>query len=168
MYGGGESIAAVAESSDPIRIAGINYWKLEVEDGYEDYINVYLYVDFPSSIDALDQVGKLLLERSSGGAYFDGSTTLGGWLIDSNTISDYRWYNEEDPDSSIEPDRTDTFSVYNSNYSKTRAVVHRMLSSFLPITELTTGTSPVYPNAEIPDPKWHVTFNHIPGVPYPS
>lgn len=164
MWDNGSSLVAVATSTTSVRIAGINYWELTVVDGYSNYINTYMFIDLPSTVDATDSLGEMLLERTIGGGYFDGDTTLGGWLIDSDTISDYRWFNAADPDSSVELNRTDTFSVYNSNYSKTRAVVHRMLSSYLPITELTTGTAAIYPNATIPNPKWQVTFNHIPGV----
>lgn len=169
----GSALAAVAISTNPKKLAGINYWELKVDDGYPDYIDTFLFVDVPASVDAANLFGKMLLERSIGGFYFDGDTTLGGWLVDSNTIADYRWYNQQDSDSSSEEVssvtgelRKDTFSVYNSNYSKTRAVVHRMLSSYLPITELTTGTTAIYPNSNIQTPKWHVTFNHIPGVVY--
>lgn len=164
MWDNGLGIEAVAEATTSVQIAGINYWELEVIDGHNDYINTFLFIDVPATVDAVDSFGEMLLEREIGGSYFDGHTSLGGWLIDSDTISDYRWFNEEDPDSSIELNRTDTFSVYNSNYSKTRAVVHRMISSYLPITELTTGSGPIYPNQPIPSPKWNVTFNHIPGV----
>lgn len=156
----------VAESTTPIKIAGINYWKLSVIDGYENYIGVYIHIYVPSEIDASKELRKMLLEREIGGKFFNGDTTLGGWLVDDYTISDYRWYDLDDPDSSVEPGYTNTFSVYNSNYSKTRAVVHRLLSSYLPVTELTSGTDPVYYGKPIPNPKWTVTFNHIPGVPY--
>lgn len=164
MWNNGGYLEPIAESNTPIRVAGINYWKLEVIDGYDDYTNVFLYVDVPSTVDATESFGEMLLEREIGGLYFDGYTALGGWLVDADTISDYRWFDPTNPDTSIDFNRTDTFSVYNSNYSKTRAVVHRMLSNYLPITELTTGTDPIYPNAPIPNPKWQVTFNHIPAV----
>jgi phage tail-like protein len=160
----GEGLDVVAESNTYTVIAGINYWELEVVEGYEDYINVFFFVDVPSTVDATESFGQLLLEREIGGLFFDGDTSFGGWLVDGDTISDYRWFNEESPNSSVEPAGTNHITVYNSNYSKTRAVVQRMLSSYLPITELTTGTSPIYFNDEIPDPKWIVTFNHVPGV----
>lgn len=164
LYNNGVSNVVIAESSTPIVIAGINYWKLEVDDGYPNYVGAFIYIYASEDADADNKFRNLLLEREIGGAYFDGYTSFGGWLIDSDTISDYRWFNPEDPDTSIDANRTDTFSVYNSNYSKTRAVVHRMLSNYLPVTELTTGSGPVYPNQPIPSPKWTVTFNHIPGV----
>jgi hypothetical protein len=164
LYDDGEDLIVTAVSTTPIIVAGIYYHKLEVVDGYEDYVGTYIHIYTDPDVDATVSFGKMLLERSIGGSYFDGNTSLGGWLVDSDTISDYRWFNPEDPDSSIDLNRTDTFSVYNSNYSKTRAVVHRMLTTYLPVTELTTGTDPVYPGYPIPDQKWSVTFNHIPGV----
>lgn len=160
----GSGVVAIATATTPIKIAGINYWTLSVANGFTNYVNAFLFVDMPSTIDIEEDIGEMLLEREIGGKYFDGYTSLGGWLVDSDTISDYRWYDEDFPDTSIDSNRTDAFSVYNSNYSKTRAVVHRMLPSYLPITELTTGTATIYANSVIPNPKWHVTFNHIPGV----
>jgi hypothetical protein len=164
MKDDGLNLIAIAESNTPKKIAGINYWELTVTQGYDDYVNVFLFIYVPSIIDAPETFGEMLLEREIGGKFFDGDTSFGGWLIDSDTISDYRWFNEESPNSSIEPAGTNHISVYNSNYSKTRAVVNRMLSSYLPVTELTTGTDPVYFNKEVQNQKWTVTFNHVPGV----
>lgn len=157
----------IAESTSNIKIGGINYWELEVVEGYEDYVNAYINIYVQGEVDS-SQFGKMLLERSSGGTFFDGDTTLGGWLVDADTVSDYRWYREEFPPSgggAIAP--TDWISLYNSNYSKTKAVVNRMLPSYLPVTELTTGEEPVYYGFPIPSPKWSVTFNHVPGITQP-
>jgi len=164
MYYNGSDLQVISTSNNPKKISGINYWELEVIEGFTNYVNVFLFVDMPSTINIEEDIGEMLLEREIGGSYFNGYTSLGGWLVDSDTISDYRWYDEAFPDTSIDANRTDAFSVYNSNYSKTRAVVNRMLTSYLPITELTTGTATIYANSTIPNPKWNVTFNHIPGV----
>lgn len=166
VVGGPTNLVVVAESTTPITLGGIKYWPLEVVDGYNDYIGTFIQISVGSEIDPAEDFGEMLLERSPGGKYFDGNTSIGGWLVDSDTISDYRWYNPEDPNSSVEPDRTDTFSVYNSNYSKTRAVVDRLIKDYLPVTELTSGLGTIYSNRSIEFPKWVVTFNHIPGVPY--
>jgi hypothetical protein len=173
MRDNGSELVAVAASTTPQKLAGINYWELKVGNGFTDYTGTFLFIDVLSTVDAANLFGNLLLERSIGGFYFDGDTTLGGWIVDTNTISDYRWYNQQDSNSSIEEVSTvtgelrkDTFSIYNSNYYKTRAVVDRLLPSYLPVTELTTGTSTIYLNSDIPNPKWTVTYNHIPGVTY--
>lgn len=157
----------IAESTSHIEIGGINYWELEVVEGYENYVNAYINIYITGEVES-NQFGKMLLERSSGGTFFDGDTTLGGWLVDSDTVSDYRWYREEFPPTNpAGTAQTDYISLYNSNYSKTKAVVNRMLPSYLPVTELTTGDGPVYYGFPIPSPKWSVSFNHVPGITQP-
>jgi hypothetical protein len=154
----------VAESTTPTTISGIKYWTLSVPDTYTTYTNVYLAI-FTSSGDASATFRKMLLERAIGGLYFDGNTTLGGWLVDGNTVSDYRWYNPSDSDG-VSGTPVSNFSIYNSNYQKTRVVVNRLLTYLLPVTELTTGSSTIYSNGSVTSPKWSVKFNYIPGVTY--
>lgn len=157
-------IIVIAESTQHVEIGGINYWELRVVDGYNDYVDAYINVYTTGQVES-SQFGKMLLERDYAGLFFDGDTVLGGWLVDSDTVSDYRWYYEEFPPndpSGIAP--TDWLSLYNSNYSKTKAVVNRMLPSYLPVTELTTGSDPVYYGFPVTSPKWTVTFNHVPGI----
>jgi phage tail-like protein len=131
------------------------------------YKNMYLAIFQESEIDAQQHFNSMLLERATNGNYFNGNTSFGGWLVDGNTISDYRWYNPAAPNSASAGSAIENFSVYNSNYQKTRAVANRFLTNLLPVTQLTTGTAPVYSNGTVPDPEWDITFNHIPGVTYP-
>jgi hypothetical protein len=131
------------------------------------YKNTYLAIFQESEVDAQQHFNSMLLERAANGNYFNGDTSFGGWLVDGNTISDYRWYNPAAPNSASAGLAIENFSVYNSNYQKTRAVANRFLTNLLPVTQLTTGTAPVYSNGTVPDPEWTITFNHIPGVTYP-
>jgi len=131
------------------------------------YKNMYLAIFQESEIDAQQHFNSMLLERAANGNYFNGDTSFGGWLVDGNTISDYRWYNPAVPNGASPGLAIENFSVYNSNYQKTRAVANRFLTNLLPVTQLTTGTAPVYSNGTVPDPEWDITFNHIPGVTYP-
>jgi len=161
---GGASATLIASQSTPTTVGGIKYWGLTVPDTVTSYTNVYLAVFQTAVVDAPQHFNRMLLERAVGGVYFDGNTTLGGWLVDGNTISDYRWYNPAAPNGASPGLPIENFSVYNSNYQKTRAVVTRLMPQLLPVTELTNGTSTVYSNGSIPSPRWAITYNHIPGV----
>lgn len=164
----------IASATSSVQIGGIKYWVLIVKDGYPSYVGTYIYVRTTSTADASSYFKKMLLERAIGGPYFDGNTKFGGWLVDAYQenpvlISDYRWFNPDNPNSSSPKENlgTDTYSIYNSNYGKTRYIVDRLLKNYLPVTDLTTDTSlanPIYPDSVIANPKWEVTFNHIYGV----
>lgn len=71
------------------------------------------------------EVGRVLVERNIIGKYFDGSRIDGGWIIDSNALTDYRW--ARSPNSSL--------SMYTEDFGRTRSVVEAFLSRALPITE---------------------------------
>lgn len=131
------------------------------------YQNMYFTIFQKSEVNAQETFKYMLLEHVANGQYFDGNTSFGGWLVDGNTISDYRWYNPVAPNGASPGLPIENFSVYNSNYQKTRAVASRFLTNLLPVTQLTTGTDPVYSNGTVPNPEWSITFNHIPGVTYP-
>lgn len=161
---GGASATLVASQATSTTLGGIKYWGLTVPDSVTAYTNMYLSIFQLSTVDAPQHFSRMLLERQVGGLFFDGDTTFGGWLVDGNTISDYRWYNPAAPNGASPGLPIENFSVYNSNYQKTRAVVTRLIPQLLPVTELTTGTSPVYSNGAVPSPRWSVTYNHIPGV----
>jgi phage tail-like protein len=157
----------VAQATTATTVAGIKYWRLTVPSTYTSYIPVYFAIFQESDVDAQQHFNSMLLERATNGNYFNGNTSFGGWLVDGNTISDYRWYNPVAPNGASPGLPIENFSVYNSNYQKTRAVASRFLTNLLPVTQLTTGTASVYSNGTVPDPRWTITFNHIPGVTYP-
>lgn len=160
------SVVTLCSTSTSFTAGGVKYWKLSVPSSQTSYVSTYLRVKTTLG-DASTHMRQLLLEREFGGAYFDGNTSFGGWLLGSSTISDYRWYNPAASNSLTEGTAISNYSIYNSNYMKTRKVVNRLLLSLLPVTELTTGASAVYSNStSIPNPRWTVQFNHIPGVSY--
>jgi len=67
---------------------------------------------------------RFLIERNSIGGYFDGSTTLGGWLIgDGSSISDYRWEGTENL----------SLSIYNEDYQRTKLVLQDLIDDVLPV-----------------------------------
>jgi phage tail-like protein len=168
LYGNTSPVPVlVAQATTATTVAGLKYWRLTVPSTYTSYIPVYFAIFQESDVDAQQHFNSMLLERATNGNYFNGNTSFGGWLVDGNTISDYRWYNPAAPNDASPGLPIENFSVYNSNYQKTRAVANRFLTNLLPVTQLTTGTAPVYSNGTVPDPEWTITFNHIPGVSYP-
>jgi len=66
-----------------------------------------------------------LVEKNNKGRYFDGSTTRGGWLIDSSSISDYRWSGSAGA----------SVSMYTEDYERTKGVINSLLFEAFPITE---------------------------------
>jgi hypothetical protein len=71
------------------------------------------------------KVSRVLVERNIIGKYFDGSRIDGGWIIDTSSLSDYRW--ARSPNSSL--------SLYTEDFGRTRAVIESFLTRALPITE---------------------------------
>ena len=161
----------VAESSNPITIGATKYWNLTIPDSVTSYTPVFFTVFVGPQANILRGFSKLLLERTSGGEYFDGNQSNGGWLIESSSgskVSDYRWYYEAEPSSpTLEGDPELNYSVYNSNYQKKRALLNRYLKELIPVNQLSSSAT-VYSNDTSPleTPIWVVNWNAIPGVPY--
>jgi hypothetical protein len=103
---------------------------------------------------------NILLEENNVGSYFDGSSTRGGWVVDPNNIkvSDFQWYEPSGASASVNA----SFSIYNDNFQKTKALINLLLPTLLPVTELiTSGT--IYSNQPISVNKWSVVYNYLPG-----
>jgi len=160
----------VAYSNTPRLSNGVNYWQLPVSSSVTTYTNVRLVIFVKSTVVPTDSFKRMLLERSVNSEYFDGDTVLGGWVTNADNnifVSDYRWRDGTNPDSAVGAAH-ENFSVYNSNYQKTRAVAKRLLPSLLPVTELTdtsvTATNVAYSNRPVSSPRWTITFNNILGI----
>lgn len=82
----------------------------------------------------------LLAERNFLGTYFDGSTVRGGWLVDSSSVSDYRW----------EGAANASRSLFTEDYQRTKAALQDLLFDILPITEESKYTI--------------VSYNAVPGT----
>lgn len=169
-YSGTEDDLLICESSTPIDIGGIKYWELTVPDyGIGAQVGDTSFTIFVESDTNISRgFQKLLLERLLGGTYFDGDSTNGGWIVDyasGDRVSDYRWYNADDPNSDIEGAPQASFSVYNSNYKKTRVLADRYLSQILPVTQ-TSYSNVVYSNApnSVATPIWSLNWNVIKGL----
>lgn len=161
----------IAESSNPITIGGIKYWNLTIPSSVETYTPVFFAVFIGPKANLLRGFAKMLLERASGGEYFDGDTVNGGWLIESSSgsqISDYRWYYEPEPSSPTQEGTAElNYSVYNSNYQKKRALLNRFVKELIPVNQLSSSAT-VNSNdtGALSTPIWVVNWNAIPGVPY--
>lgn len=164
---GSAGAVQVAYSTTPRISNGIKYWELTVNSSVTSYTNTRLAIFVNSTVIPTDSFKRMLLERSINSEYFDGDTVLGGWVTnpDNNVfVSDYRWRDSTNPDSAVGTAHSN-YSVYNSNYQKTRAVAKRLLPSLLPVTELVNTSGVAYSNRTIGSPRWTITFNNIPGIP---
>jgi hypothetical protein len=167
---GNSGAVLVAEATTARISGGTRYWELVIPSSVASYTGMFLCVFIPS-VTPIESFKRMLLERSINAEYFDGTTVLGGWIRDAEggSRSDYRWYNPASPDAIGDQTasglKNKNYSVYNSNYQKTRTIARRLLPSVIPVTELTTAAT-VYSNRPIDsaDSRWSITFNHIPGV----
>lgn len=154
----GGSAGIIVKDINPQIVSGTPYWRLEVPSTVTTYTPVVLTIRFDVTKGSVEEFDYALLEKGYIGEYFDGDTIRGGWLVDGNSISDYRWLGTANQ----------SFSVYSANYQKTRNVVYRLLPEILPITNLLTPSfsGSVYSNKAI-DPtnyRYSIEFNKIPGV----
>lgn len=167
-YSGTVDDVLVCESTNPVVIAGIKYWELIIPNATSEWYTASFTMFVNTSANISRGFQKLMLEKTLGGSYFDGDTPEGGWVIDYATgqrISDYRWHNVDDPSSDIEGDPQQSYSIYNSNYKKTRVLADRYLAQILPVTQV-SYLSPIYSNApsDVSTPLWSLNWNIIKGL----
>ena len=90
------------------------------------------FFEFLVDLDAVTtyELSSLLAERNHLGEYFDGSSTRGGWIVDtSSSVSDYRWSSEgENNGNSYQ-----SISIYAEEYQRTRAILTNFFANSLPI-----------------------------------
>lgn len=170
-YSGTVDDELVVQSTTSTSIAGIRYWELEIPLlGAEvvNYIDVSFTIFVRSSANISRGFQKMLLEKLNGGKYFDGDSAEGGWVVNYTTgarTSDYRWYNSEDPNANTNGPAQQTYSVYNSNYKKTRSLADRYLPQILPVKQI-SSSAVVYSNNidNITTPIWTLMWNRIKGI----
>lgn len=110
----------VLATAAPVTINGVPTFS--IESPQDDTVNVEFYVDLSQG--PVD-LANMLLELNYLGSYFDGDTKRGGWLVDSQSISDYRWSGDDH----------DSPSVYSEDYERTKHIINLLVYSVLPITE---------------------------------
>jgi hypothetical protein len=168
-YSGTNNDVMITQSTNPIVIGGVRYWELSVPASITAYTPAFLTLFIKNSANVRRGFQRMLLERFLGGSYFDGDSAEGGWLVDypsTTRISDYRWYDDEFPNDNEGP-AEQSYSVYNSNYQKTRVVAKRFLPQILPVTQISYSQT-VYSNdiSNITTPIWNINWNAVPGVEY--
>lgn len=167
-YSGTVDDYLICNAEGPIVIAGIKYWKLTIPPDAVGWQNSSLTIFLNTTANISKGFQKMLLEKVVGGRYFDGDSTEGGWVVNYSTgqrISDYRWYNPDNPSSDVEGPEQQTYSVYNSNYKKTRSLADRYLPLILPVKQ-TSYADVVYSNdpTNITTKIWSLNWNVIPGL----
>ena len=91
----------------------------------DTYVTGYIeYLVDLSAVPVFDN-SLLMAERNHIGQYFDGDTVRGGWLIDSSSVSDYRWSGAAN----------NSCSIFAEDYERTKAVINSLLFDVLPVTE---------------------------------
>lgn len=159
----------VATNANRITVGNRYYWKLYIPSDYTGASTLALGIKYETqtSISADNLFDNLLLEENNIGQFFDGNTKLGGWLVDPNgdTMSDFKWAYYA-PIGSTEPVPSPineaSFSIYTSNYTKTKHVVNRLLPTLLPVNELVTSGT-VYSNRPITVNNYTVVWDYVPG-----
>lgn len=149
----------IASDSVPTTIGGRKYWKIEIPANYSGTPSTAaLKIEYTTTTtDPTSLFKNVLLEENNLGQYFDGSTARGGWVSGTNgLVSDFRWYEPSGASASANA----SFSVYDSNYQKTKAVVARILPELLPVNQLVTSGT-VYSNRPITT-KWTLVYDYMP------
>jgi len=160
--GGGSVPAAevIATTDVSLEIGNKYYWKLDVPETYTAYTQAYVEIEFNNTKASVDDFTLLLLEKNNVGNYFDGNTVEGGWIVDENgSVSDFQWLNPADPGATAP---NIDFSVFNSNFQKTKAVINRLQADVLPITEL-GDTGVFYSNRTAVSSTYEIIYNYMPG-----
>ena len=157
------SLVEVVSTSTPIQVGGRKYWKLVIPDtasaGW-----LTLRAEYTSSGDSPETLFKnILLEENNIGDFFNGGTQRGGWMkYETGSISDFRWFDPTNPTAGQSALANNAYSVYSTNYQKTKAVVTKMLPYLLPVTELVTSGT-IYSNQTVIVNKWTVYYNYLSG-----
>lgn len=157
------SSVEVVSTSTPIQVGGRKYWKLVIPDtataGWLTLRAEYTATD--ASTQSLFK--NILLEENNIGDFFNGGTQRGGWMkYETGSISDFRWFDPNNPTAGQSALANNAYSVYSTNYQKTKAVVTKMLPYLLPVTELVTSGT-VYSNQPVIVNKWTVYYNYLSG-----
>jgi len=135
--------ASVGLQDTSLTVDGARVFEVTAESNASAGVWTDVYVEYLVDLSAVSSFvnGSLLAERNFLGTYFDGSTVRGGWLVDSSSVSDYRW----------EGTANASRSLFTEDYQRTKGVVQDLFYDILPITEVSKYTI--------------IAYNAVPGVP---
>lgn len=125
----------------PVNINGSPAFEIVVDDEVNTsttvwttaYVEYFVKLGGTGGVSPMDN-GSLLAERNHLGTYFDGDTVRGGWLIDSSSVSDYRWSGSANSSASI----------FAEDYERTKKIINQLLWDVVPITEESKYTIVAY------------------------
>ena len=134
--------ATMGIQTAPLTVDGVRSFEVRATSNASAGVWTNAYVEYLVDLSAVPSFGNgsLLAERNNLGLYFDGSTVRGGWLVDTTSISDYRWAGTAN----------NSRSLYTEDYQRTKSVLNQVLFDILPITEVSKYTIS--------------SFNAVPGV----
>jgi hypothetical protein len=134
--------ATLGFQDTPTPVSGALAFEITADTGASVGIFTNTYVEYLVDLSEVPVLENrlLLAERNYLGTYFDGDTVRGGWLIDSSSVSDYRWSGAVNSSPSI----------FAEDYERTKAIVTELLYEELPVTEVAKYTI--------------VSHNAIPGL----
>lgn len=116
-------------------INGVDYCEIQVTANANATTFTNATVEFLVDCSGGAFIGQnYLCEVNHIGDYFDGNTVRGGWLVDSSSISDFRWSGSTN----------NSVSIYSEDYSRTVGVIKSLFASTLPITVDTTYAITVF------------------------
>jgi hypothetical protein len=133
--------ATMGIQTAPLTVDGVMSFEVKATSNASAGVWTNAYVEYLVDLSETTFVnGLLLAERNNLGLYFDGSTVRGGWLVDTASVSDYRWAGTAN----------NSRSLYTEDYQRTKSVLSQVLFDILPITEVSKYTIS--------------SFNAVPGV----
>lgn len=123
---GWSSLQTRADNFPAYQVPAVN----NVVDDDWTVVFVELLVDISSTEQY--RMRNVLAERNFIGKYFDGNTSIGGWLIDDlSSTSDYRWSSEGENNGNA----YQSISIYTEQFRRTRGILKELFFSFLPLSE---------------------------------
>lgn len=133
----------VAKSVNGVRAYEVNIDNQGASSGAASigvYHDGYIEACVDLSVVPVFRLAYMLAERNHLGEYFDGDTIRGGWLVDSSSVSDYRWAGSANASQSI----------FAEDYERSKSILDVLLFSALPINEAQYYTI--------------TSYNAIPGI----
>lgn len=132
MYYTDGSLAASAGYDKPDTVItnadGRTYFKMSV--GTAASASAYLLITAILQPGQYALFDRFLLEKNFMGNYFDGYTTDGGWVRDSDERSDYRWHNNP---TTPAPAPYTTFGIYTADAWRVRKTISNIYRHLIPV-----------------------------------